>query len=344
MFTHKHYVPVLKGKRGEFPAIQNIKHKELVSPLIEHVPSQQPDVIPVKMASIWPKELPYFIDMVFSDDEDLETDAADSHPITLAFAKAADQFAVPVTGPTRSPAYQESVRRIVANQKHGYAIRLLIADFDDEESTADWIGAIIDFMGTSAAEVDIIVDLDNVSGKPPAMVTRDARTLLSILPDIKSWRTVSVVSAAFPAGLSSMQAGWNRPIRNDWLGWKGLITRPGSLVRLPSFGDYAISGPDLPPSGRATILAQLRYTNDSDFLVYKGANVHKHPQGFQQFYGICSDLVARPEFRGANFSFGDEQIAAKAANQGSSGSAETWRTIGVSHHVETVCHQLSNLP
>ncbi|MDP1798087.1 MAG: beta family protein, partial [Planctomycetaceae bacterium] len=341
---HKHYVPVLKGKRGEFPAIQHITNKAGVTPLIEHVPTQVADFVPSKMDSVWPHELPYFIDMVFADDEDSPAEAADTHPITVAFAAAASQHAIPVTGPTRSPAYQEAVRKIVASQRRGYAVRLLVEDFEDDEAMAAWIDAILDFMEVSIGEVDLIVDLDSVAGQPAAVVSRECLTLLSMVPRLSEWRTTTVVGAAFPAGLSPLARGWNTLPRNDWLGWNGVISRPRTLTRLPTYGDYAISSPDLPPSGRATILAQLRYTTPDEFLVYKGSNVFAHPRKFHQFYDICALLVARPEFRGANFSFGDGLIAAKAANQGSSGSAETWRTIGVSHHVETVLDQIANLP
>jgi hypothetical protein len=106
-----------------------------------------------------------------------------------------------------------------------------------------------------------------------------------------------------------------------------------------------ISNPDLPPNGQATILAQLRYTTPESYLVYKGEDVHRAGgTGYAQFHTICADLVQRAEFRGENFSHGDQQIAEKAATTGSPGNAETWRMIGTSHHLETVIDQIANLP
>jgi hypothetical protein len=114
--------------------------------------------------------------------------------------------------------------------------------------------------------------------------------------------------------------------------------------RLPAYGDYIIAHPGLPPEGQATILVQLRYSIPNEFMIWKGKNAIKTPNGFAQFLSICTDLVGRPEFRGAAFSFGDQEIQGKAANGGSPGNAEIWRKIGTNHHIETVLDQIANLP
>jgi hypothetical protein len=69
-FTHKHYVPILKGKRAEFPALGSLKSKEGITPLMEAVPSKPPNTIPRLMCDKWPSDMPYFIDLLFLDDPD----------------------------------------------------------------------------------------------------------------------------------------------------------------------------------------------------------------------------------------------------------------------------------
>ena len=44
-FDHNFYVPILKGKRGEFPALAAVKQKQMVRPLLEAVPDQPCDYI-----------------------------------------------------------------------------------------------------------------------------------------------------------------------------------------------------------------------------------------------------------------------------------------------------------
>ena len=38
-FDHKHYVPILKGKRAEFPSLGSLKSTDGITPLMEAIPS-----------------------------------------------------------------------------------------------------------------------------------------------------------------------------------------------------------------------------------------------------------------------------------------------------------------
>ena len=87
-FDHKHYVPILKGKRAEFPSLGSLKSTDGITPLMEAIPSKLPTLIPQGMEAQWPKDQPYFIDFLFFDDVD-EDIAPESHPLTLCFADVA---------------------------------------------------------------------------------------------------------------------------------------------------------------------------------------------------------------------------------------------------------------
>lgn len=56
MFNHKHYVPILKGKRAEFPALGSLHSKDRITPLMEAVPSKPATQIPQGMAAQWPQD------------------------------------------------------------------------------------------------------------------------------------------------------------------------------------------------------------------------------------------------------------------------------------------------
>lgn len=347
MFDHKHYVPVLKGKRAEFPALGELHSKNDVTPLLESVPDQAPECVPNRMSAIWPQDKPFFIDLLFLDDEDMEDGAAGEHAIQGCFSAVANHrlHAIPVTGTGRSPAYQEAIRQIVNNQNRGFAIRLVSEDFDDADELQTAIEAIIELVGVPPSDIDMMIDAGTVANMGQGAVAQMHRASLSMIPAIDDWRTLTVISGAFPMSLAPLNAGaWNLVPRTDWAAWRSLIIGQHRPNRLPAYGDYAISHPDLPPGGRATILGQLRYATPNSFLIWKGYNVFKHQNGYNQFFDICQAMVARPEYRGQAFSFGDAEISAKAANQGSSGNAETWRKIGVNHHIETVIDQIANLP
>src|SRR5262245_3612211 len=85
MFDHKHYVPFLKGKRAEFPAIGRLGSKDGVTPLFEAVPSLPADFVPSKMEAAWERDRPYFIDLLFLDDEDMSEGDAGGHPLRACF-------------------------------------------------------------------------------------------------------------------------------------------------------------------------------------------------------------------------------------------------------------------
>lgn len=346
MFNQKHYVPVLKGKRAEFPALGDLHSKDHVTPLMEAVPDQIHDFIPRKMPAPWATGAYYFIDMIFLDDEDSSESEWEVHPIRTCFTEVAarQQHAIPVTGTDRSPAYQMAVKWINDSQHQGVAVRLTPADFEGDDEPTTVLSALLSFFSISPEETDIIIDLGSMAGTAGGTVAAIHRANLFSLPMLAQWRTVTVVSGAFPVGLSPLVSGWNFLARTDWLGWKSVVANPQGLTRLPSYGDFAIGSPDLPHGGRGTILAQLRYTLTDQFMVWKGANVFKHPDRYKQFFAICADLVSRPQYHGQSISAGDQEISEKAANVGSSGNAERWRRIGVNQHVEMVIQQIASLP
>ena len=135
MFKHKHYVPVLKGKRAEFPALAALRSKTRITPLFEAVPSAPPDEIPRRLDGKWPNSSPYLIDLVFLDDpDDTAVPASPDHPLRRCFATVDDrgQAAIPVTAPSRSRGYQDAARQIVSESDTGLALRLSADDFEDD--------------------------------------------------------------------------------------------------------------------------------------------------------------------------------------------------------------------
>jgi len=345
-FNHKHYVPILKGKRAEFPALGSLHSKNGITPLLEAVPSADANTVPRRMANQWPNTVAYFIDLLFLDDpDDAEVPATDQHPVRACFAEVQEQaqVAIPVTGLSRSPGYQSAVQQVVSEQGSGLALRLTPDDFEDADELETALAGVPGLFDVEIGEIDLLLDLGSVWGSSAGTVAQIHRANIGLIPNLDQWRTLTVAAGAFPLSLAPLvRDQWNTESRQDWRGWRQLVTGARPPSRLPAFSDYAIAHPGLPPEGRATILAQLRYAAPDSWIIWKGRNVFT--DGFDQFYAICGDLVGRPEYRGAGFSWGDGEIAQKAANAGSPGNAETWRRIGTSHHIETVLEQIANLP
>jgi len=347
MFSHKHYVPILKGKPAEFQAVTKLKSVNSMTPLFEAIPSKSPATIPEQLKkNKWDNTSKYFVDFLFFDAKG----PASNPPLSaiLAGMKAAallQHAAIPVTGTGRSPAYQKAVSQS-ADPKRGLAIRLIPDDFDNQADLTKSLNALSGLLKHGPSTTDIIIDVGSIAGHQASIIAQVYRAYLGLLPNIDAWRSVTIVGGAFPGGLdaSMTRNAWNNRPRIDWQAWLAVVTGSQKVKRLPSYGDYSISHPGLPPEGQATILAQLRYSTDSQFMIWKGHNVRKHQNRFGQFNGICKELINRPEYRGPSFSLGDSEIQAKATTAGSPGSAQTWRKIGANHHIETALDQIANPP
>jgi hypothetical protein len=346
MFDCYHYVPILKGKAAEFWAIQNLRDKSRITPVIEAIPSKPATIIPESMDRAWDVSLPYFIDLIYFDDDRPEPSSWPEQQFIDCFSLAhnMNQNVIPVTGLSRSRQYQESIRTVVLTDDHGVAVRIIPDDLEDERYLQAGLEGLQSFLGIGPGSIDIILDYSRVYEQNPSTIAQILRAGIQIFPEVERWRTFSVVSGAFPTGLGQLKRGtWNLIPRVDWLAWRRLISSPHKLPRTPAYGDYCIYNPSLPPESRATILAQLRYSTSEHFMVWKGHDAHKHEEGFGQFFSICEDLVGRPEYSGAEFSAGDAEIAVRSTTRSSPGNAQSWLKFGSSHHLETVISQLASL-
>jgi hypothetical protein len=60
-------------------------------------------------------------------------------------------------------------------------------------------------------------------------------------------------------------------------------------------------------------------------------------------YGLCEQLVARPEFAGDSYSWGDGIISDCAKGSREPGSQNVWRGAGTAHHLRFVTDRVREL-
>ncbi len=130
--------------------------------------------------------------------------------------------------------------------------------------------------------------------------------------------------------------------RKEWELWSQL--QQCELERMPTFGDYAIQNPHPPHDGGGPgMRANIRYTANGDTLVARGRGPF-YEEGNEQYRRLCEQLVARAEFAGREFSWGDGVIDDCAAGAVEPGGQRVWRGAGTSHHIRTVSEQLASQP
>lgn len=358
MSTDIVYMPILKAKRGELDALRMLppETRSRMMPLIEVAPipldwdeerevksvNDHLDRLGERLRNAWPDNLPFLVDLNWLSPE-LRMDSG-IHPLAAVFEdlRCKSLLAAPVADLDRDAAYRAAVKSVVTIDRRGAGLRVLSEDCEDSRVLADQIDAFLRECALNAAEVDLILDLGDISGSQVVPWALFARATINSLPHLKGWRSLVLAATAFPKDLSGFSGGTVSLVpRTEWLIWKTIAKAAEKVERRPLFGDYGISNPELveidPRLMRMS--ASLRYTVDENWVIPKGRNVRQH--GFQQSQALCAMLKNRPDFAGPQFSWGDNWIDQRAEGGVGPGNATTWRQVGTNHHLAFVVDQIA---
>ena len=363
MFNYKHYVPVLKGKDGEFRALAhltpNARHN--LTPFIDiprrdlDVRTNQPkDPIDVylkkkakKLQRAWGTTRQIFVD-VFDLDLDLRIPSG-THFVEYLFSRLRnyDVQAIPVIGLDRSEDtdYVDAVRNVVSTDKRGVCVRLLGEDLEMTTGTYSDVDGLIETLGLSRRSVHLLMDFRSVTEADIYDVADMATDFLANLPDITDWKTITLSSSGFPENLGGISPRSIDTLPRTELDLRDeLVARRRNIPRFPAFGDYGICHPDILDFDPRvhTPSAAIRYTIEREWLIIKAQSVRKY--GFGQFRELSDTLRKRPEYYDSNYSWGDHYIIGCAGCTVGTGNLTTWRQVGTNHHITLVGSQIANSP
>lgn len=350
MRSDKIYVPVLKGKLAEVLALSNvpIPHRNMILPLVEVIAEDSEDPVSVeagidtlvsRIAPAWPGA-----DILLDANWVADAGALSSGALAItqlhALARAAALHAVPVVWLTSDASIIGEAAAIAKQDGRGACIRLRLADMDN-------IGVLGTTLATTAAQlglppdgIDLVVDFAAVDESNANALGAIAAIVLPTLPHLADWRSMTLVSGAFPKNLDAYSAYTPGPApRWDKQLW--LRVRAAGLPRTPTFGDYAVAHPDAPTSGGFAPAPNLRYALDTEWLILKGKK--GTPRGNRDFMDICAQMLApNPNpFGGQHFSWGDQEIERCSRSVGGPGGAKEWRAWAASHHLAFVIDRLA---
>lgn len=345
---NKRYFPILKGKMGEFSALQALldAQRDLITPIIEIPPGAQPESVIVNIANCWSENSPIMIDFgtIYSDDEadpDSEPGTASGIRTLFSQAQARSLCLIPVTSLSMSDL--QVLNEIHSTYNCGVCFRLRSFDFEDGDIT-DRIEGIISQLDLQQSDVDLLVDLGTINHEQNAIYIMAITGMLSMLNSIKARRFI-LASSAFPENLSGIaRDSIVRVPRADWILWNAVVQRIKGEQRVPSYSDYAIAHPELPNIDPRMMnpSAGIRYTVNEDWVVVKGRGLRSEA-GFAQFHDLSQRLVEHPEFGGVTDCWGDDFIR-ECAGGGKTGNLTTWRKVGTNRHLCKVIAQLSSHP
>jgi hypothetical protein len=362
---HRHYVPILKGRLGEFTALSNTASDVLdrFTPLLEVVPGAvefdddgdpTPESVTADVTRFIDRAVAKWANRPMIVDASLLPGSPGARPPIVELIEGCrrrGQPVVPVVRPSDSDDLIGGVRDAagggtLAITPSSACIRLAGEDLDDTNvPLAEAINRVLGVLAMRPDEIDLVLDFGAVSDEQAAgFAARIARLTLGELPYVDDWHTLALAAGAFPTDLNAVQPNVLSAItRYDagiWRGVRGRVTG-----RVPSFADYAIAHPVMPATAGFAPAPQLRYTVSQEWLVMKGRKTDR--RGAQQFFDICRAVANHPEFT-PDLSWGDRRIAMTTerdddslAQDPGTGNAMTWRAIGTSHHIAFVVNRLA---
>lgn len=363
MFGYKHYVPVLKGKDGEFRALACLtpNAKRNITPFIDiprrelDIDTNQPkDPIDIylrkkakKIHDVWGTAQKIFVD-VFDLEVDLRIPNG-THFVEFLHSRLRhyDVQAIPVIGLDRSvdADYLDAVRNAVSTGKRGVCIRLLYEDMEMPVDTYSDVYDLIQNLGLSKREVHLLMDFRSISENDLHDVADMATSFLANLPSTADWKTITLSSSGFPENLGGVSPRSIETLPRTELGLRNeLVLRKRKIPRFPTFGDYGICHPDLLDFDPKTHTpsAAIRYTIEREWLIVKAGSIKRYK--LDQFRELSDILRKRPEYYGLNYSWGDRYINECADYSVGKGNLTTWRQVGTNHHVTLVGNQIANSP
>jgi len=358
MFDCNHYVPILKGKRGEFRALGElfVDKKKFLTPLIDvpRIPLNQKLDIGKHLSKIvvfakknWGEKDPIFVDL-FDIDLELRLKNGD-HPANyvLQEMRKAKVKIIPVTGLERDNEYNNAIAREIVIDQRGACVRILKDDLELIDEFEDKLFELLGRLNISPSETHLIIDFRALNNQDIRLMANMIVSTINKLPNIKQWQTLTIAGSGFPENLINIEPNSNARIpRTEFAIWKLVVSQKQKLGRIPTFGDYGIVYPDLPDLDFSKINpgGKIRYTTNNEWLVFRGQSFKKHPEKWGQYKTLAQKVVIAGDYLGPKFSWGDQYLFNCANGNASTGNLETWVKVDTNHHLNFVIDQISNSP
>lgn len=359
------YVPFVKGKAGEFEALEQlgVEQRESIIPLFDVPPEkvsfemvEDEKVIQIetvdealegyalRVAKAWPATHECYVDLAGFDPE-LRL-AGGVHPVTRFFGDATELTAIPVTGLERDAAQVEAVKQICSTWRLGAAIRLRHSALTRPAQLANNLHRLARRLELDRPCLDLLVDFGELVKGNIEETEAAARAVIEAIPDLSSWRRLVFATGAFPFELGTQVGAEETKAlpRYDWELWQRLAFSSKPLPRVPTYGDYGATYADWKEAFdpiTMSVSAKVVYTTEDDWVVAKG--LEKVKKNGPQYYRLCQRLKERPEFIEADHCESEVKILRCAENIGGPGGSKEWVTVATRHHIEMVSRQLASL-
>lgn len=331
------YVPVLRWKGSEQTAVAALHsgQRAVIRPLFEIVPNSLKtgplewafQLVRREMLVSWGWKYPCFVD--FS-----QLDLTQTMTGYAVFGRS-DDLPVILIGSLNTPGGPNTIGKLPRVKESGFGLRINAHELRQPNIKH----TILHFLSETSVPpscVDLIIDFGILQE------TTDSFSLLTrMVDDITGWRSITLLSGAFPPDLSHLEKNdvYLLP-RYDWLSYCHYARAGGR----EAYGDYTIQHPiwEEREGKGLNFSASIRYTGIADWVIVRGESV-RSDAGYSQYPANAQILTFHPEFRGEMFSDGDKYIAEMSRQTLHTGGAKEWLTAGISHHLAIVLYQLAHI-
>jgi|GEM_PF-2448251 len=364
--SDSHYIPILKGRLGEFNALRHVDPGSAprFTPVIEFIPQGDElddagDPVHERVAATvertadrleknWPKPCDVIVDLHGLPAID------DYYPVATVVERFFNSDFTQVI-PTCRPldALDDGLMARLNGSLDNFSarnicIRLSDEDLDErDEPISTSLDRLLLRLQTSPENTDLIIDFAAINETNASFAARIARLVIVDLPHLDAWKSVTLAAGGFPNALDDVPPQTLSEVsRWELTTWRTVNERLRDKLRVPTFGDYAVAYPRQTSGVPFAPAPQIRYTASEGWLILKGRKNER--RGNFQFFEICRAISQHPEFT-PGLSWGDERITDLAQYADSDppppearpGNATTWRSIGTSHHIAQVMNRLS---
>jgi len=311
---HPPYMPVIKWQKWEKKALENVDRSIVprIAPCVEIRTSQQHADIITSLMSVWAH-----VCYVDYSDPDGKLTKIDNNGLLVRtrlneFLEFIDTYHnLKKVIPTLSPQDFAKLNQTDLNRLQkctNIAFRLRLEALVIGPNHISVITNALTFAHNHGFNVELIVDLRVT----PTQFNQKALNLFSQQLDSISkigFKSVRLLSGAFPDSIATIKTGSGNFIRNDWLLWQNI----SNLISNAKIGyaDYGV----LAPTWTEKVLTRrgskvaLKYTRDKDWLVLRaGGNKSSDSIALSQIFMVNH----KADFKGKGYSYGDDLIDDRA--------------------------------
>ncbi|HGY9593543.1 TPA: beta family protein [Vibrio campbellii] len=358
------YVPILKAKKGEFEAYQNLSRAVQLNTLpIFELPQLTSKMLENKTYSALVSPYDYFVGKCakeLSSSLGVPTLGVDIHAwapnstvesgehVLSKFVSALTAYgcdAIPVIGYDRwEDEEYATVLKLIAQSKDRFILRLDSFAFEDMiegDVFFDTLEDIVSSMNLDTSKCSVLLDFGDVTKTSIVEIEEQVTTALSLLRDYKFMFT-SIAGCSVTTDINGMVPSINSTgivVRKEFKAWKAVKTFAPNTNFV--FGDYGIANPNVADGIVAPDAnGKIRYTIADSFFVVRGYSRRQGEKG-AQMHGLCETLVNSGYYLGPEFSWGDSMIH-KCSQHGTIGkkvfvgSTTNWVSIDTTHHMTFV--------